>query len=405
MGKASRGKKQRSRDTSTAWSATGAARAARRLRTDTLDLLRDNPWVRSMMASNVDTRLAELRTVLQHSTVPAEHRTELAFAMTLGKQGMRPPWPPGPVETARWQIQQVITVLERAEVLVISPAAHAAVMAAAATLEPSDVATLDRERDIAIPTGLLVLPEPVVVVNRGGSLSDTRAFGWQMITQSQVLPDARYPGIQLTTFMDRDGPVQPESWRLVTAQARAQGTPLPPLVPDGIYGLRADSALTAESSEQHAALTEEHRQLNTALNSVARTAGPPEEGQWDGGRIEDTYDDFAARYAFAFWRLAAQGVTTTSSPQDPDRRAPQPGSRPPVDRDVRVIRLTHQVPAQRAENNGTSRVYHHRWTVRMHKVRQWYPSTQEHRVIWRGPYLKGPADAPFMIGEKVYTVD
>ncbi|MFJ3099469.1 hypothetical protein [Streptomyces hydrogenans] len=52
-----------------------------------------------------------------------------------------------------------------------------------------------------------------------------------------------------------------------------------------------------------------------------------------------------------------------------------------------------------------SRAYHHRWTVRMHKVRQWYPSTQEHRLIWRGPYIKGLADAPFMVGEKAYSLD
>lgn len=41
----------------------------------------------------------------------------------------------------------------------------------------------------------------------------------------------------------------------------------------------------------------------------------------------------------------------------------------------------------------------------MHKVRQWYPSRQEHRVIWRGPYIKGPVDAPLMVGEKTYLVD
>ena len=38
-----------------------------------------------------------------------------------------------------------------------------------------------------VSTGLLVLPEPIVVVNRTGSLSDTRAFGWQFITQHQIL--------------------------------------------------------------------------------------------------------------------------------------------------------------------------------------------------------------------------
>jgi hypothetical protein len=360
-----------------------------------------------MMASNTVNRMAELRTVLQHSNVPEEHHENLAFAMMLGKQGKRPPWPLSPAEAAQWQVQQVLKLLDGAEVLIISPAAHAAVMAAAATLEPADVGTLDKDRDIPIRTGLLVLPEPVVVENRGGSVSDIRAFGWQLVTQHQVLPEAQYPGVQLTCFMDRDGPVQPQSWRLAVAQARASGSPLPPLVPDGIYGLRADAALTAESNEQHAEISEEHRRLNTVLNQVAEhRALPAEEGQWDGGRIKDTYDDFAARYAFAFWRLAAQGVTVLGAPREAaESRPPHQAWANPAEPDVRVIRLANQVPAQRsAADDGASRIYHHRWTVRMHKVRQWYPSAQVHRVIWRGPYIKGPADAPFMVGEKAYTV-
>ncbi|MFD9271022.1 hypothetical protein ACFWB1_27095 [Streptomyces goshikiensis] len=407
MGKASRGKKQRNRDTAGTWSAAKAARTAHRAWADTGDLLRDNVWVRAMLASNMNNRMAELKAVLAHSDVPEQHRENLAFAMMLGKQGWKPPWPPGPVRAARWQTEQVQQLLGGAEVLVVSPAAHAAVMAAASTLEPADVATLDKDRDILIPTGVLVLPEPVIVENRGGSLSDIRAFGWQPVTQYQVLPDAQYPGIQLTCFMDRDGPIQPESWRIAVAQARATGSPLPPLVPDGIYGLRADGAFSTASSERHALLSEEHRSLNKALNQVAEyNAVPPEEGQWDGGRIVDVYDDFALRYAFAFWRLAAQGVTVLGSPQEPDTHSQvRPGETRP-DPDVRVIRLAHQIPAQRsAEKDGSSRAYHHRWTVRMHKVRQWYPSTQEHRLIWRGPYIKGPADAPFMIGEKAYAVD
>ena len=30
----------------------------------------------------------------------------------------------------------------------------------------------------------------------------------------------------------------------------------------------------------------------------------------------------------------------------------------------------------------------------MHKVRQWCPKEQVHKVIWRCPYVKGPQDAP-----------
>ncbi|MEU9032696.1 hypothetical protein AB0D46_35370 [Streptomyces sp. NPDC048383] len=148
-----------------------------------------------MLASNVNNRMAELRAVLSHSDVPEQHRDDLAFAMMIGKQGFKPPWPPGPTQAAHWQTKQVLQLLHQAEVLVISPAAHAAVMAAAATLEPSDVATLDKDRDILIPAGLLVLPEQIIVENRNKSLSDIRAFGWQPVTQHQILPTAQYPGI------------------------------------------------------------------------------------------------------------------------------------------------------------------------------------------------------------------
>jgi hypothetical protein len=47
------------------------------------------------------------------------------------------------------------------------------------------------------------------------------------------------------------------------------------------------------------------------------------------------------------------------------------------------------------------RGYHHRWVVRMHKVRQWYPSEGMHKIIWRGPYIKGPANAPLLTSERV----
>ena len=45
--------------------------------------------------------------------------------------------------------------------------------------------------------------------------------------------------------------------------------------------------------------------------------------------------------------------------------------------------------------------WNHRWVVRMHKVRQWYPSEQRHNMIYRGPYVKGPEDKPLLWGEVV----
>ncbi|MFI6685737.1 hypothetical protein [Streptomyces sp. NPDC050485] len=405
MGKASRSKRERSREKAGQWTAAGAARAAKRMKDDGLLALPGNPWVRASLAANLNNVMGELFSVLPGGD---ESAWDLACAMLLGKQGVRPPWPSGPQAAADWQTRQAADLFREAEVLVVSPAAHAAVMAAAATLEPADVSTLRREQDVVMPVGLLVLPEPVVTVNRAGSLSDTAAFGWQFIVQHQVQPTATYPGVRVTTFMDRDGPVQPVEWQLALAQARASGSPLPRLVPDGMYGMRGDGCFADESAERLAELTAEHRRLQSALNEVAqwRAEPVPEVGEWGGGeQIVDTYDDFACRYMFAFWRLAAQGVMVTH-PTESSAGIGQVGE--PYDPEVRVIRLARQVPAPRTGEQteaARARVYHHRWPVRMHKVRQWYPSAQEHRVIWRGPYIKGPADAPLMVGEKVYVVD
>jgi hypothetical protein len=40
----------------------------------------------------------------------------------------------------------------------------------------------------------------------------------------------------------------------------------------------------------------------------------------------------------------------------------------------------------------------------MHKVRQYYPSLDAHKVIWRGPYIKGPDGAPLLTGGKALAI-
>lgn len=294
------------------------------------------------LSGNVNTVLAEMHAVLLNSDAPEGTAWDMACAMVLGKQGMKPPWPAGPDQVPTWQIDQIMRLLRNGELFVISPAAHAAVMAAAATVEPGDVATLDRDRDIVVPDGLLVLPEPVLLTNRAGSVSDTTAFGWQFTIQHQILPTAQYRGVRVTTFMDRDGPVQPAGWQLLVGQARESGTPLPRLMPDGMYGARGDTSQEEQTDDRLANISAQHRELQHALKEASqwRAEPVPEVGEWDGGIVEDAYDDFTARYMFAFWRLAAQGVTTTDRAQRDPAKPAQPGE--PYDPDVRVIRLVLQ---------------------------------------------------------------
>jgi hypothetical protein len=153
--------------------------------------------------------------------------------------------------------------------------------------------------------------------------------------------------------------------------------------------------------------SERHRQFQKALTQASqwRSEPVPETGEWGGGRVDDPYDDFVGRYMFAFWRLIAQGVTAAGPLQAASGAPTAANGSVPREPDVRAIRLAAPSPRPSDPVGETKRLYHHRWPVRMHKVRQWYPSHQEHRVIWRGPYIKGPADAPLMMGEKAYLVD
>lgn len=92
--------------------------------------------------------------------------------------------------------------------------------------------------------------------------------------------------------------------------------------------------------------------------------------------------------------------TTHETPDRGARRRHQrAGLNPP---EIRVVRLR---ASERRESTGESaRDWRHRWTVRGHWRRQWYPSIQAHRPVWIAPFVKGPEGAPLLGGDKVYVV-
>ena len=111
-------------------------------------------------------------------------------------------------------------------------------------------------------------------------------------------------------------------------------------------------------------------------------------------------------------RLCRQPVTTidhivdgTTAGAGRAGRRNDAGHPQPVDR-VRVVRLRapqHQDAPQMGPAGEAAR-YHHRWPVRMHKVRQYYPSRDAHQIIWRGPYIKGPEGTPLLAGGKALVL-
>jgi hypothetical protein len=77
VGKASRGKKERSSDRTGQLTATGASRAAHRLREQTQQTLTGNPWVQMTLASNMNNVVAELHAVLapRRTLITTDRRT------------------------------------------------------------------------------------------------------------------------------------------------------------------------------------------------------------------------------------------------------------------------------------------------------------------------------------------
>jgi hypothetical protein len=147
--------------------------------------------------------------------------------------------------------------------------------------------------------------------------------------------------------------------------------------------------------------------INTDLNRQITGDRVDETAEYDPARDVDFR---VGAYAFAFWRLCSQTTTDTRHHDDQPFTRPAPASGPttgpvePVDR-VRVVHLrAHPATGGDTPADAQARRYHHRFPVRMHKVRQYYPSLGVHKVIWRGPYIKGPDGAPLLVGGKAHAV-
>jgi hypothetical protein len=80
------------------------------------------------------------------------------------------------------------------------------------------------------------------------------------------------------------------------------------------------------------------------------------------------------------------------------------GRRPEDVPSISVITL-RAAKHHKPEGDATPVDWQYRWLVRGHWRQQWYPSVEEHRLVWVMPHVKGPEDKPFRPpSERVYAV-
>jgi hypothetical protein len=154
----------------------------------------------------------------------ARFAREAAMDMLLGGLGYRRPYPAGWDATAELLTGDDARHLADADLYVISPQMCDVVVAAAQSLTRDDLRLL-AEEDLPSPSGLLVLPYPLLVNSVGGELGDDRAFGWHIPAWFNVAdpmaPDRvrGLPAVRISVYHDSHGPVRPDSFLELAAQA------------------------------------------------------------------------------------------------------------------------------------------------------------------------------------------
>jgi ethanolamine utilization microcompartment shell protein EutS len=370
-------------------------------------------WYLSKLVAGHQTRVA----ALQRQGGSEQEAQDAAKSLLITGMGYPETWSPD-----NWSdlMEQVLADEARnlgaADLYVLTPQMADVVTAAALSLTIDDL-MLMTEEDLDSPSGLVVLPHPLLVRSINGGIGDDRAYLWRT-PAFQAIPAAaaggpaadsggwvRRPAVRVSTYHDCHGPVQPDSFRDFAAYTRAQGHPLPPLLVDGMRCLPFQMTLTEEQRANLVAYGETARTTGALHRALAnRTGGYDEErviGEYvPGSEVVDEDDTFQFRFLYAFWRLCAQQVAVTSTVA-PGHAARLQADEAGVSGDVRVVQLRRATTDPAAAAGGGSERWHHRWVVRMHKVRQWYPSEQRHKILYRGPYVKGPDGKPLLGGEVV----
>ncbi len=293
-------------------------------------------------------------------------------------------------DNARLQLHRDAETVRSADLFIVSPVMHAMAIAAASTLTDDDL-RLWREDDLPSLGGFVVFPAPLKFQHHPGKVpDDVIGVSWRRGTvyiQGDEGPRTANSAVFATIWVDLTAADEQGPYQGPLRRARELGERFPTLVP-GHYGY---CALEPSGSTPLA---------DPDLIEVPSTLLADSVGEYSGEAVTgEPIAIWSSKYLFALSRLLQQ-------PKQASERRYAAGIDPRIKpRPHHAVRVVH---ARRAESDSAEsekqspRTYSHRFTVRMHKVNQRYPKQGINRIIWRGPYVKGPADAPMLPGRKVH---
>lgn len=145
---------------------------------------------------------------------------------------------------------------------------------------------------------------------------------------------------------------------------------------------------------------DQHAFTVTADGTPVDTKIPLADGdEWDGA--------FFHRWVLSWWLIVKQQMVAVAE-EVPPKEARRRLQRAVDDRDVRIP-MVNVVDLRRRAHTDTIHTtggveFSHRWGVRPHWRRQWYPSLQEHKLRLIGFQIRGPEDKPLVLKKTVFDV-
>ena len=358
------------------WSAVRSARDAVRSREELLAWLDTSPAapakIRGLMLADAAQRLLRWMQGPQWQQM-ALVRAALGLPVTASTSPEEVPriW----AETRGRELAELPLYVMTAEMMDVC-------IAAAKALTVADAETITAAKQHT--AGYLLLPEDLLLDNpiATADIEDIRVLSWFPSVAGGPDPKARHqlrlePITRIVKWGRTFGGPMPPKHLKNLAFADQLGVHLPPLLFSGESWLSTWTADAEARRDSLEALTNPQREVTA--------------GHVRGQVISDPEVSFVDRFLAAFWRLCEQDIATVTGPADPEVGGTM--SIPPEVADVRVVTLRRHAPT---DQSGTHRpvAWSHRWIVEMHKRNQWYPKQGVHKVIFVGPYIKGPEGLP-----------
>lgn len=271
--------------------------------------------------------------------------------------------------------------VSQAKVFIISEEMLNTTIAAANSLHAEDIVDFCIE-DMPSHQGILVFPKDIILSNPNGTTQqiDLSAFSWSF-GKVRVRPHEKGmpAGLRIEewtrTLNKNDDPVVYESFK----RSRDDLPEIFPIRSTGIPDMRdwGESSKRCWIGAMGDICEESSRRIESSDFRV--------ENYLSDTPIDDLDGLFALRFMFAFARLCEQKICDVSKTVGDELPNVKEKNKP--EQDVIVTRLRKN---ENADKKSRAVDWSCRWVVSMHKRRQWYPSLGVHKIIFVGPYIKGP---------------